>query len=73
MAMMGSTLQLKDFSSLQQNYGDNGRSEVILDGGGNIYVASCTRSSGTTGVFQQLLVLFKQNNAGSPGCCCIEI
>lgn len=32
-------------SSLQQNYGDDGRSEVILDGAGNIYVASCTRSS----------------------------
>ncbi|RYY55740.1 MAG: PKD domain-containing protein [Chitinophagaceae bacterium] len=32
-------------NSLQQNYGDDGRSEVILDGGGNIYVASSTRSS----------------------------
>jgi len=32
-------------SSLQQNYGDDGRSEVILDDAGNIYVASCTRSS----------------------------
>jgi len=31
--------------SLQQNYGDDGRSEVILDGAGNIYVASCTRSA----------------------------
>lgn len=31
-------------SSLQQNYGDDGRSEVILDGAGNIYVASCTQS-----------------------------
>ncbi len=31
-------------SSLQYNYGDDGRSEVILDGGGNIYVASSTRS-----------------------------
>lgn len=30
-------------SSLHQNYGDDGRSEVILDGAGNIYVASCTR------------------------------
>lgn len=30
--------------SLQQNYGDDGRSEVILDGANNIYVASCTRS-----------------------------
>lgn len=30
--------------SLQKNYGDFARSEVILDGGNNIYVASCTRS-----------------------------
>ncbi len=32
-------------SSLQQNYGDDGRSEVILDGAGNVYVASCTQSN----------------------------
>lgn len=31
---------------LQQNYGDDGRSEVILDGAGFIYVASMTRSMG---------------------------
>ncbi len=31
-------------SSLEQNYGDDARSEVILDGGGNILLASCTRS-----------------------------
>ena len=31
-------------SSLQYNYGDDGRSEVIVDGGGNIYVASNTQS-----------------------------
>jgi gliding motility-associated-like protein len=30
---------------LMRNYGDDGRSEVIIDGGGNIYVASSTRSS----------------------------
>lgn len=48
-------------SSLQQNYGDDGRSEVILDGAGNIYVASATQSSATdanrfpvtSGAFQQ--------------------
>jgi len=42
-------------SSLQQNYGDDGRSEVVLDGGGNIYVASCTQSNNfpaTAGAFQ---------------------
>ena len=30
--------------SLQQNYGDEARSEVNLDGAGNIYLASCTQS-----------------------------
>jgi len=42
-------------SSLQQNYGDDGRSEVILDGAGNVYVASCSRSGNfptTTGSYQ---------------------
>jgi gliding motility-associated-like protein len=51
-------------NSLQRNYGDDGRSEVILDAGGNVYVASCTRSTThqsadsnyftTPGVFQPL-------------------
>src|SRR4029453_17122619 len=41
----GVNIAVESFSSLQQNYGDNGRSEVIVDGGGNIYVASCTRST----------------------------
>jgi gliding motility-associated-like protein len=31
-------------ASLDQNYGDDGRSEVQLDGAGNIYLASCTQS-----------------------------
>jgi len=42
-------------SSLQQNYGDGGRSEVILDGAGNIYVASSTQSKNfpaSAGAFQ---------------------
>jgi gliding motility-associated-like protein len=30
--------------SLIRNYGDDSRSEVVLDGSGNIYVASCTQS-----------------------------
>jgi gliding motility-associated-like protein len=29
----------------RRNYGDDARSEVILDGAGNIYLASCTQSS----------------------------
>lgn len=32
---------------LQQNYGDDGRSEVVLDNAGNVYVASSTRSMGS--------------------------
>jgi gliding motility-associated-like protein len=48
--------------SLQQNYGDDGRSEVIIDAEGNIYVASCSQSGSsdpaskfpvTPGAFQQ--------------------
>lgn len=42
-------------NSLQQNYGDDGRSEVILDEAGFIYVASCTRSTNfpaSVGTFQ---------------------
>lgn len=41
--------------SLNRNYGDDARSEVIIDGANNIYVASCTHSSDfptTSGVFQ---------------------
>ncbi|WP_431214347.1 hypothetical protein ACQ86N_05745 [Puia sp. P3] len=30
---------------LRLNYGDDGRSEVILDNAGNIYIASCTQST----------------------------
>jgi gliding motility-associated-like protein len=32
-------------SSLRLNYGDDGRSEVILDKTGNVYLASCTSSA----------------------------
>lgn len=45
-------------NSLNRNYGDASRSEVILDGSGNIYVASCTQSPNfpTVGaVFQNTL------------------
>lgn len=31
-------------ASLRRNYGDDARSEVLLDPAGNIYVASCTKS-----------------------------
>ena len=63
--------------SLKQNYGDDSRSEVIVDAGDNIYVASCTRSTGpeasggfpTLGAFQTVNagaqdgVVFKVNAA----------
>lgn len=42
-------------SILLRNYGDDARSEVVIDDNGFIYVASCTRGSGfpvTTGVLQ---------------------
>lgn len=32
-------------SSLQQNYGDEARSEVNIDGNGNIYLAACSQSA----------------------------
>lgn len=45
-------------NSIMRNYGDDGRSEVILDNAGNIYVASCTQSNDfprTPGAFQTTL------------------
>ncbi len=36
--------QERGTESLKRNYGDDARSEVIIDGAGNIYVASCTQS-----------------------------
>lgn len=41
--------------SIRRNYGDDSRSEVIIDGSGNIILASCTQSADfltTAGVFQ---------------------
>ncbi len=32
-------------ASIDRNYGDDARSEVIIDGAGNIYMASCTQST----------------------------
>lgn len=45
----------RGLQSLQRNYGDDGRSEVIIDGAGNVYVASSTQSNNfpvTAGSFQ---------------------
>jgi gliding motility-associated-like protein len=54
-------------NSLQRNYGDEARSEVILDGTGNIYLASCTKSfqssPGSTDGFPTVAP-FQASNAG---------
>jgi len=41
-------------ASIRRNYGDDARSEVVLDNAGNIYLASCTQSTDfqTTNPFQ---------------------
>lgn len=52
-----------ELESLKRNYGDDARSEVLLDASNNIYLASCTQSSGdvttafptTPGAFQRRL------------------
>ncbi len=61
--------------SLIKNYGDDSRSEVILDGSNNIYVASCTRSKDdfpvTPGAFQTVFGGGKQDGVVvklSPDC-----
>ncbi len=44
--------------SLRRNYGDDARSEVIIDASGNIYLASCTQSANfpvTANAFQNKL------------------
>jgi gliding motility-associated-like protein len=47
-------------NSLRLNYGDDGRSEVILDKSGNVYLASCTASTD----FPVTLNAFQKTNAG---------
>src|SRR6266487_5424819 len=55
-------------NSLQHNYGDEARSEVILDGAGNIYLASCTQSSASSagGTKFPTMSSFQATNAGGP-------
>lgn len=48
-------------NSLQRNYGDDGRSEVIIDGNGNILVASSTQSDNFPGT----AAAFQPNSGGS--------
>ena len=61
-------------SSIDRNYGDDARSEVILDGAGNIYMASCTQSSDfpTTAVSAQKNAKWRSIQTRA-GCSCIEI
>ncbi len=47
-------------NSLRLNYGDDGRSEVILDNAGNVYLASCTQSTD----FPLSANAFQRTNAG---------
>ncbi len=47
-------------SSLRLNYGDDGRSEVIMDNAGNVYLASCTSSTD----FPVTPNAFQKTNAG---------
>ncbi|MBI2729975.1 MAG: PKD domain-containing protein [Sphingobacteriales bacterium] len=64
---------LQTANSLKQNYGDNSRSEVILDGNGNILLASNTHSTNfpVKGGFQNSLageqdgVIIKLNNTAN--------
>ena len=57
---------VRDDNSLQKNYGDDGRSEVILDGG-NILVASCTQSRESSGSNTGFPIVggFQTSNAGN--------
>lgn len=50
-----STTRTAGVESINRNYGDDARSEVILDAAGNIYFASCTQSANflTTAVSPQ--------------------
>lgn len=61
---------MSDDDSLQYNYGDQFRGEIMLDDSMNVYVASCTRSDDfpTENAYQNTLngetnaVIFKMNN-----------
>ncbi|MEO6637161.1 MAG: SBBP repeat-containing protein, partial [Ginsengibacter sp.] len=77
---IGDESSVPSLNSLKRNYGDDSRSEVLLDASNNIYVASCTQSTDslnltnsfptTAGAFQskpgkkQDAVVIKLN----PGC-----
>ena len=54
----------RGLQSLQRNYGDDGRSEVILDGAGNVYVASSTQSVSVAGGFPVTPGVFQTTAGG---------
>ena len=55
----------RSLSSLQRNYGDDGRGEIILDAQGNVLVASHTQSSATgTGRFPTTAGAFQTSFGG---------
>ncbi len=60
-------------SSLNRNYGDDARSEVIIDGAGNIYVASCTQSTGGTSRFPTTPGVFQPNPTGKQDAVIIKL
>ncbi|MEJ7673156.1 MAG: SBBP repeat-containing protein [Chitinophagaceae bacterium] len=60
-------------SSLNRNYGDDARSEVIIDGTGNIYVASCSQSTGSTGRFPTTPGVFQPNPTGNQDAVVIKL
>lgn len=51
-------------SSLARNYGDNGRSEVIIDSSGDICVASSTQSLSGAGAFPVSANAFQKTSGG---------
>jgi gliding motility-associated-like protein len=58
---------LQQLQSLKRNYGDDARSEVLLDGANNIYLASCSSSGGSSiddGAFPTTAGAFQSRLAG---------
>lgn len=51
-------------NGLMHNYGDECRSEVILDNGGNIYLASCSQSTGGISTQFPMVNAFQNTNGG---------
>jgi PKD repeat protein len=60
--------------SLKRNYGDDARSEVLLDGANNIYVASCSSSGGnSTGAFPTTAGAFQTQVKGKQDAVVLKI